>query len=413
MPTFRYRALTQVGEIVSGSIHAPSAAEVAQRIEYLGLIPIEAIAEQSEAQIKRRAEFFAVLAPARRGRDDLHRRSRAAAAHRRAHQRSARTARGRRRHRPDAADRRPRSRRRSCPARVSPRRSRAVPTSFRRSMSRWCGSAKRRATLVADPRSARARSASAPRRCAAGCATRCAIRRSCCSPPAACCCSSCSSCCRNSPMCFATSTPSSTRCSSRSSALSEFLRANAQTVGVGSGRFLLAALLASRRPRRAPRRASALRAAAACSPQSIDYHRTTLVLPQSRPAAVERRDADDSLRILADMMAATGTPRRLDERRRPGAPRRQAVGRAGGRRTRCRPWRCARCGSARNRASCRCSPAHRRLSTRRSCSAASTARRDRRAARDHRHQPDRRRPYRFGDDGAAVGQPGRRIGAKR
>jgi len=57
MPTFRYRALTQVGEVVSGSLSAPSAAEVAHRIEYLGLIPIEAVTEQSEAQIKRRTQF--------------------------------------------------------------------------------------------------------------------------------------------------------------------------------------------------------------------------------------------------------------------------------------------------------------------------------------------------------------------
>ena len=49
MPTFRYRALTETGEIVSGAVSAPNAAEVAQRIEYLGLIPIEAVAEQSES----------------------------------------------------------------------------------------------------------------------------------------------------------------------------------------------------------------------------------------------------------------------------------------------------------------------------------------------------------------------------
>lgn len=57
MPTYSYRALTQVGEIVSGSLHAPSAAEVAHRIEYLGLIPIDTIAEQSEAHIRRRSQF--------------------------------------------------------------------------------------------------------------------------------------------------------------------------------------------------------------------------------------------------------------------------------------------------------------------------------------------------------------------
>jgi general secretion pathway protein F len=53
MPNFRYRALSQVGEIVSGSIAAPSAAEVGQRIEYLGLIPIDSVAEERDALIKR------------------------------------------------------------------------------------------------------------------------------------------------------------------------------------------------------------------------------------------------------------------------------------------------------------------------------------------------------------------------
>lgn len=41
MATFRYRALTQGGELVTGSISAPSAAEVAERIEFLGLVPVE------------------------------------------------------------------------------------------------------------------------------------------------------------------------------------------------------------------------------------------------------------------------------------------------------------------------------------------------------------------------------------
>jgi general secretion pathway protein F len=57
MPTFRYRALTQIGELVSGSLSAQNAAEVTLRIEYLGLIPIEAVTEQSEAQIRRRRQF--------------------------------------------------------------------------------------------------------------------------------------------------------------------------------------------------------------------------------------------------------------------------------------------------------------------------------------------------------------------
>ena len=45
MPSFRYRALTQTGELVSGSITAPTASEVANRIEYLGLVPVETITE--------------------------------------------------------------------------------------------------------------------------------------------------------------------------------------------------------------------------------------------------------------------------------------------------------------------------------------------------------------------------------
>jgi len=45
MPNFRYRALTQGGEVVSGSISAPTAAEVSRRIEYLGLVPIDTVAE--------------------------------------------------------------------------------------------------------------------------------------------------------------------------------------------------------------------------------------------------------------------------------------------------------------------------------------------------------------------------------
>jgi general secretion pathway protein F len=53
MPTFHFRALTQVGEVVSGSIAAPTAAEVGRRIEYLGLIPIDSVTEESNALIKR------------------------------------------------------------------------------------------------------------------------------------------------------------------------------------------------------------------------------------------------------------------------------------------------------------------------------------------------------------------------
>ena len=45
MPSFRYRALTQAGEMVSGSISATSAAEVVRQVEYLGLVPIEAVSD--------------------------------------------------------------------------------------------------------------------------------------------------------------------------------------------------------------------------------------------------------------------------------------------------------------------------------------------------------------------------------
>ena len=46
MPNFRYRALTQNGEIVNGTINAPTLAEVARRIEYLRLLPIETIEDK-------------------------------------------------------------------------------------------------------------------------------------------------------------------------------------------------------------------------------------------------------------------------------------------------------------------------------------------------------------------------------
>src|SRR6266540_3002592 len=47
MPDFRYRALSENGRIVSGMISAPSAAEVARRIDYLKLVPIDEIVEQA------------------------------------------------------------------------------------------------------------------------------------------------------------------------------------------------------------------------------------------------------------------------------------------------------------------------------------------------------------------------------
>lgn len=50
VPNFRYRALTQAGKVVSGSIAAPNASEVARRIEYLGLVPIETVSEGAQAR---------------------------------------------------------------------------------------------------------------------------------------------------------------------------------------------------------------------------------------------------------------------------------------------------------------------------------------------------------------------------
>jgi general secretion pathway protein F len=49
VPNFRYRALTQNGEIVNGTITAPTLAEVAARIEYLRLLPIETVEEKRKS----------------------------------------------------------------------------------------------------------------------------------------------------------------------------------------------------------------------------------------------------------------------------------------------------------------------------------------------------------------------------
>jgi general secretion pathway protein F len=49
MANFHYRALTQSGEMVQGAIFAATANEVIRRVEHLGLIPIEAVADQRDA----------------------------------------------------------------------------------------------------------------------------------------------------------------------------------------------------------------------------------------------------------------------------------------------------------------------------------------------------------------------------
>jgi general secretion pathway protein F len=53
MPNYRYRALTQNGEVVTGSFSAPSVNEVTRRIEYLGLFPIETSADEEKRSIRR------------------------------------------------------------------------------------------------------------------------------------------------------------------------------------------------------------------------------------------------------------------------------------------------------------------------------------------------------------------------
>jgi general secretion pathway protein F len=47
MPNFHYRAITETGELVSGSVSAVAPSEVVRRIEYLGLIPIDTISERN------------------------------------------------------------------------------------------------------------------------------------------------------------------------------------------------------------------------------------------------------------------------------------------------------------------------------------------------------------------------------
>src|SRR5882762_5406133 len=56
MPNFKYKAMTQAGEIVTGSIAAPTAAEVGRRIEYLGLVPVDTVTEERPESVA--SSFF-------------------------------------------------------------------------------------------------------------------------------------------------------------------------------------------------------------------------------------------------------------------------------------------------------------------------------------------------------------------
>ncbi len=57
MPSYRYRALTQSGEIVVGSLVAPSRGEVERRISYLQLLPIETVEERAGSAAARGLSF--------------------------------------------------------------------------------------------------------------------------------------------------------------------------------------------------------------------------------------------------------------------------------------------------------------------------------------------------------------------
>ncbi len=64
MPNFRYRALTQNGEVVHGTLTAPTASEVARRIEYLRLLPIETVEDRKAASSHDGFGFFSRPGPA-------------------------------------------------------------------------------------------------------------------------------------------------------------------------------------------------------------------------------------------------------------------------------------------------------------------------------------------------------------
>lgn len=63
MPNFRYRALTQSGEMVHGVLSAPTATEVAARIEYLRLLPIETVEEKKSTSVSGGVALFSQPSP--------------------------------------------------------------------------------------------------------------------------------------------------------------------------------------------------------------------------------------------------------------------------------------------------------------------------------------------------------------
>ena len=53
MSRFRYRALTENGDVVHGTISAATAKDVIDRIEYLRLLPIETVEEKTASPVTR------------------------------------------------------------------------------------------------------------------------------------------------------------------------------------------------------------------------------------------------------------------------------------------------------------------------------------------------------------------------
>jgi general secretion pathway protein F len=59
VPSFRYRALTQAGDMVSGSVSAATADEAVRQVEYLGLLPVETVIDAGRATASQlRLAFF-------------------------------------------------------------------------------------------------------------------------------------------------------------------------------------------------------------------------------------------------------------------------------------------------------------------------------------------------------------------
>ena len=58
MPRYRYRALNDRGEVVAGAMTAASHADVTQRIEALGLVPIDEMTVEAESSLRQALKIF-------------------------------------------------------------------------------------------------------------------------------------------------------------------------------------------------------------------------------------------------------------------------------------------------------------------------------------------------------------------